>query len=116
MRRIVLVPDPARVGREPGGVCVIFEGGGFRERGREVTRVELRLYREGGGAGPGGHPLITSVVYTDAGSVEMVYGEGFRGDDPLGREARFLSDNLGVSGVILRSVVALDGELRGGGT
>jgi len=51
--------------------------------------------------------LITSFVETDKGSVEMIYDEGFRGEDPLSRAAEFLTSNLGVSGLILRSIISL---------
>ena len=37
----------------------------------------------------------------------MIYDEGFRGDDSLSRAKEFLISNLGISGLILRSVIAL---------
>ena len=51
--------------------------------------------------------MITSFVETDHGSVEMIYDEGFRGEDALLRASEFLKSNLGISGLILRSVIAL---------
>ena len=41
------------------------------------------------------------------GSVEMIYDEGFRGENPLLRAAEFLTSNLGISGLILRSIISL---------
>ena len=40
----------------------------------------------------------------------MVYDEGFRGNNALERSSKFLIDNLGVSGLILRSLIFLDGK------
>ena len=120
--RFVDVPDPARVGGEPDGVYTVFEGTPIREGRFEVSGIELRLYGGGGGggggaegggggAGPGARPLVTSVVYTDRGSIEMVYAEGPADRDSLEREGRFLARDLGISGVVLRSVIALEGML-----
>ncbi len=106
--RFVDVPDPGRVASGPSRVSVILEGGSFWERGFEITRVELCLYEEKADERLGTYSLITSVVHTDRGSIEMVYDEGFRGEDPLGRASRFLSANLGISGVVLRSIIALE--------
>ncbi len=109
--RFVDVPDPGRVAGGPSRVSVIFENGSFWERGFEVTKVELCLYEERTDERLGPYSLITSVVHTDRGSVEMVYDEGFRGESPLERAGRFLSANLGMSGVVLRSIIALE-QLR----
>jgi len=40
----------------------------------------------------------------------MVYDEGFRGNNALERSGKFLTDNLGISGLILRSLIFLDGK------
>jgi len=37
----------------------------------------------------------------------MIYDEGFRGVDSLSRASSFLISNLGISGLILRSVIVL---------
>ena len=55
----------------------------------------------------GPYSLITSFVETDKGSVEMIYDEGFRGEDSLNRTVQFLISNLGISGLILRSIITL---------
>jgi hypothetical protein len=51
--------------------------------------------------------LITSFVETNRGSVEMIYDEGFRGENPLLRASEFLTSNLGISGLVLRSIITL---------
>jgi len=67
----------------------------------------LRLYNERTDEKLGVYSLITSFVETDKGSVEMIYNEGFRGEDSLLRAAKFLTSNLGISGLILRSIISL---------
>ena len=56
------------------------------------------------------YSLITSLIETDKGSVEMIYDEGYRGNDALETSNKFLTENLGVSGLILRSLIFLDGK------
>ena len=99
--------DPLRVNRNPDKVQVLLSSGDFLEQGFSVSRVELRLYLEKIDVNLGPYSLITSFVETDKGSVEMIYDEGFRGDDSLERTVQFLTSNLGISGLILRSIITL---------
>lgn len=99
--------DPSRVKREPNATEVLFESGDFTQDGFSVKKVELRHYVERIDDKLGPYSLITSFVDTDKGSVEMIYDEGFRGDDSLSRTVQFLVSNLGISGLILRSIITL---------
>ena len=54
--------------------------------------------------------MITSLIETDKGSVEMIYDEGYRGNDALETSSKFLTENLGISSLILRSLIFLDGK------
>ena len=103
--RIVDVPDAQRVDRNPDDVKVLFSSGGFVQDGFVVRRVELRLYETDGIRGA--YSLITSFVDTDQGSIEMVYDEGYRGSRPLARAAEFLVSQMGLSPLILRSIIAI---------
>ncbi|MFB5635790.1 MAG: hypothetical protein ACE5RB_04100, partial [Nitrosopumilus sp.] len=78
----------------------------------KILRVELRLYSEHTDEKLGVFSLITSFVETDKGSIEMIYDEGFRGEGSLLRSSKFLKSNLGISGLILRSVIALEEKLK----
>ncbi len=73
----------------------------------KILKVELRLYVERTDEHLGDFSLITSFVETDKGTVEMIYDEGYRGADSLKRASEFLTSNLGISGLILRSVISL---------
>lgn len=104
---LVDLHDPKRVDRTPDDVEVLFSSGKFTQDEFVISRVELRLYHEKSDEKLGVFSLITSFVETDHGSVEMIYDEGFRGEDALLRASEFLKSNLGISGLILRSVIAL---------
>lgn len=107
MINIVDLHDPQRIHRNPDEVEVLISSGKFTEQGFLVNTVELRLYLEKTDEKLGPYSLITSFVDTDKGSVEMIYDEGFRGDDSLKRTVKFLTSNLGISGLILRSIITL---------
>jgi len=104
---IVDLHDPQRVNRTPDDVEVLLSSGNFVQDGFTISKVELRLYNERTDEKLGDYSLITSFVETDKGSLEMIYDEGFRGEKPLSRAAEFLTSNLGISGLILRSIISL---------
>jgi len=99
--------DPGRVANAPDDIQILFSSGDFIQDDFKISRVELRLYRERTDEKLGQYSLITSFVDTDKGSVEMIYDEGFRGKSPLLRASEFLKSNLGISGLILRSIISL---------
>ncbi|MCV0372676.1 MAG: hypothetical protein K5793_03890 [Nitrosarchaeum sp.] len=105
--KIIDLYDPSRVDKTPDGVHVLLESGNFIHDGFSIRAVELRHYIESIDPHLGPYSLITSYVETDKGSVEMIYDEGFRGKDSLNRAASFLVSNLGISALILRSIITL---------
>lgn len=109
---IIDMSNPQRVNRRPDDSIALFSSGNFIEQGFCVRKVELRLYVEKRDDELGPYSLITSFVETDKGSVEMLYDEGFRGEDALNRTVEFLTSNLGISGLILRSIITLREELE----
>ncbi len=104
---IVDLHDPQRVNKTPDDVKVLLSSGNFTQDNFVISKVELRLYNERTDEKLGVYSLITSFVETDKGSVEMIYDEGFRGKEPLLRAAEFLTSNLGISGLVLRSIISL---------
>ena len=109
---IVDLHDPKRVDRIPDGVEVLLSSGNFTQDNFKISKVELRLYSEQTDEKLGVFSLITSFVETNRGSIEMIYDEGFRGQNSLLRATQFLTSNLGISGLILRSVIALEEKLK----
>ena len=104
------ISNPKRIDRIPDKISQILSDGTTTEKGYKIKNIQLRLYTEKNDEKLGQYSLITSLVETDKGSVEMVYDEGFRGNNALERSSKFLIDNLGVSGLILRSLIFLDGK------
>ena len=105
--KIVDLHDPQRVNKTPDDIAILFSSGKFIQDDFIISKVELRLYNERKDEKLGIYSLITSLVKTDKGTVEIIYDEGFRGDNPLLRATEFLTSNLGISGLILRSIISL---------
>jgi len=99
--------DPSRVAKTPDEIHVLFSSGNFIQDDFVISKVELRLYVERTDEKLGQYSLITSFVDTDRGSVEMIYDEGFLGESCLFRASEFLKSALGISGLILRSIISL---------
>lgn len=103
--------DPNRINRQPDKTVNLLSGE-FVEQGHTIKLVELRQFVEKTDENLGPYSLITSLVETDKGQVELTYDEGFRGENALERAATFVLNNLGLSGIILRSIIYLDQELE----
>jgi hypothetical protein len=110
--KIIDLHDPKRVSQKPDSVKVLFESADFKQDGFSIKKIELRHYLERIDENLGTYSLITSYVETDKGSVEMIYDEGFRGDNSLDKTVEFLVSNLGISGLILRSIITLNEQLK----
>ena len=110
--KIVDLPKTARVDKDPDKTIDIVTTGDFSEQGFVIKKIQLKQYVEKTDEKLGPYSLITSDVETDKGSIEMLYDEGFRGDEALDRAAKFLMENLGISGLILRSIIALQEHLK----
>ncbi len=106
--KIIDISDPKRINRLPDSSLTIFSGENFSENGFTIKKVELRLFIEKTDEKLGPYSLITSLVDTDKGSIEMVYLEGYHGENPLESTKDFLVSTLGISGLILRSIIALE--------
>ena len=68
----------------------------------------MRLYIEKIDKELGPYSIITSLVETTKDSVEMIYDEGYFDTKEFESTSKFLIINLGISSVILRSLVFLD--------
>lgn len=105
--KIIDLSNPQRVNRKPEQKITLLSSGNYIEQGFEIKTVQLRLYVEKIDDKLGSYSLITSLVETDKGSIEMLYDEGYRGTNPLEQTAELLRSHLGLSSLILRSVIAL---------
>lgn len=89
-----------------------MSSGDFVERGYKIKKIHLNLYLQAKDQKLGPYSLITVYVETDKGSIEMTYDEGYRGEHALDETAAFLTSHLGISGLILRSIIQLEDALQ----
>lgn len=112
MSKVVDVADPERINRAPDKTVMLMSGGNFAEQGHIVKSVGLNLYIQRKDEKLGPFSLITVLVETDKGLVEMTYDEGYRGENAIEEAATFLTSHIGISGLILRSVMQLNQSLN----
>ena len=112
MMKIIDMPNPSRVNKEPDMAIDIISSGNFEEQGFEIKKIQLLQYVEKTDEKLGPYSLITSEITTNKGTIEMIYDEGFRGENALDRAKKFLVEHLGISGLILRSIIALKVQLE----
>ncbi len=110
--KIIDLPNPERINRTPDSSAVIFSEKNFSEQGFLIKKIVLKLFIEKIDENLGPYSLITCLVDTDKGSIEMKYEEGYLGINSLERSKDLLISNLGISGLIKRSVIALESALN----
>ena len=110
--KIIDIPNPERINRLPDRSIVLFSEKNYSEQGFTIKKVQLNLFIEKTDKKLGPYSLITSLVDTDKGSIEMIYEEGYHGMNSLDKSKEFLLSSLGVSGLILRSLIALKSALE----
>ena len=103
--------NPNRISRQPDKTYQLLSGE-FIEQGFTIKLIELRQFVEKTDEKLGPYSLITLLVDTDKGQVEMIYDEGFRGEDALERAATFVTNTLGLAGIITRAIIFLNQELE----
>ena len=114
--KFILVTPSSRVQRQPNKSVRLISDGTISENGFNIQTLEIRWYLERSDEKLGPYSLITAFLQTDKGSIELTYDEGYRGIDPFDLTVKFLTEHLGLSGLILRSTIALKEELYGGNT
>jgi len=102
------IPNPKRLEREPDKIISILTNGNSIENGYKIRNIFLRLYIEKIDKKLGPYSVITSLVETTNDSVEMIYDEGYFDTKEFENTSKFLINNLGISSVILRSLIFLD--------
>jgi hypothetical protein len=110
--KFIDIPDSQRIEREPDNRNVIFADGKIIQEGMEIKRIELLEYKIKIDEKLGQYSIITALVNTDQDQIEILYDEGYRGNDALDESANMLIQNLGLSGLILRSLISLKDKLE----
>ena len=109
--KFVDVPDSKRIERDPDNRNVVFSDGKITQDDVEIKKIELLEYKINTDQNLGTYSIITALVDTDQGLIEILYDEGYRGDNALNDSANMLIQNLGLSGLILRSLISLKNKL-----
>ena len=108
--KFIDIPDSERIESEPDSRTVIFSDGKITQDGVIIKQIELLRYKTKTDQNLGEYSIITAMVDTDQGQIEILYDEGYRGNDALNESANMLIQNLGLSGLILRSLISLKNE------
>jgi hypothetical protein len=109
--KFIDIPDSQRIERKPDNRNVIYADGKIIQEGVEIKQIELLEYKIKIDKKLGQYSIITALVDTDQGQIEILYDEGYRGTDALNESANMLIQNLGLSGLILRSLISLKNKL-----
>ena len=110
--KFVDVPDSQRIKREPDNRIVILTDGKIIQEDVVIKQIELLQYNIKNDEKLGQYSIITALIDTTQGTIEILYDEGHRGDDALNESANMLIQNLGLSGLILRSLISLKNQLE----
>lgn len=97
--------DPGRVGRQPDRTKVLLAEGLQENQGFVIKKIEMRQYIERKDEHLGDYSLLTVVVETDRGAVELKYDEGFRGPDALESAVTMLAQYVGLASLINRALI-----------
>ena len=109
--KFIDIPDSQRIDCEPTNRNVIFTDGKIIQDDVEIRQIELLQYIIKTDKTLGEYSIITALVDTDRGQIEILYDEGYRGNDALNESTSMLIQNLGLSGLILRSLISLKNKL-----
>ena len=110
--KFVDIPDSNRIVNEPDDRSMIFSDGKITQDDIEIQKIELLQYKIKNDEELGVYSIITALVDTDHGIIEILYDEGYRGDNALNESVNMFIQNLGLSGLILRSIISLKNQLE----
>ena len=110
--KFIDIPDSQRIDHEPENRTVIFSDGEITQDGVKIKQIELLRYKINTDQNLGEYSIITALVDTNQAQIEILYDEGYRGNDALNESVNMLIQNLGLSGLILRSLISLKNKLE----
>src|SRR5919197_980344 len=93
--------------RDPDISLVLLTDGKNENQGFIIEHIELRQYIENVDPFLGNYSLLTVLIKTDDGEVEMKYDEGFRDIDAIKSAARTLTQYTGFASLINRALLKL---------
>ena len=109
--KIIDISEPSRINKKPDQIIKLVTDCKSIQEGFQIQTVELRSYLQHTDDKLGVFTIVTAFIKTDKGSIEILYDEGYHGDMALQNSAKFLTENLGLSSLILRSTISLKNKI-----
>ena len=109
--KIVDVAEQSKIHREPDQTISLIKNGKSVQEEIQIQIVEMRSYKQNVDKNLGTFTIITAYVETDKGSIEVLYDEGYRGENALEDSVKFLTENLGLSSLLLRCTLSLKNKI-----
>ena len=103
--KIIDIRNPERVQQTPNKSHLFFSNESLEQNGFLVKLAELRFYEFESDS------LISLYLDTDKGSIETTYEEGKFDVKHFDTSVKFVVEHLGISALILRSIIELKNEL-----
>lgn len=109
--KIIDIPDSKIIKSNPDQKIILLSNGNVIQNGFKIIKLELRLYFNTITQKPARNSIITAYLETENHSIEAIYDEGDLGIDELEKSTKLLTNNLGLSGLILRLIISLENIL-----
>ena len=109
--KIIDIPDSKIIKPNPDQKIILLSNGDVIQNGFKIIKLELRLYFNTITQKPTRNSIITAYLQTENHSIEAIYDEGDLGIDELEKSVKLLTNNLGLSGLILRLIISLENIL-----
>jgi hypothetical protein len=109
--KIIDIPDSKIIKSNPDQKIILLSNGDVIQNGFKIIKLELRLYFNTITQKPTRNSIITAYLQTENHSIEAIYDEGDLGIDELEKSIKLLTNNLGLSGLILRLIISLENIL-----
>jgi hypothetical protein len=109
--KIIDIPDSKIIKSNPDQKIILLSNGDVIQNGFKIIKLELRLYFNTITQKPARNSIITAYLETENHSIEAIYDEGNLGIDELEKSVKLLTNNLGLSGLILRLIISLENIL-----
>lgn len=107
-KKKVIDIDSSRITkRNPDKSLTLLANSKTENQGYIIEHIELRQYIEDVDPFLGNYSLLTVLIKTDKGEVEMKYDEGFRGNNVIELAAKMLTQYAGFASLINRALIEL---------
>jgi|ERR671930_428154 hypothetical protein len=107
-KKISDIVDSSRIAiGKPDKSFLLLTNGRRESQGFIIEHIELRQYIENVDPFLGSYSLLTVLIKTDKGEVEMKYDEGFRNNDAIELAATSLTQYVGIASLINRALIEL---------